>query len=274
MKNDTELPACPISGAALTPVFTATILQKHTVQYFHCPVSGLLKTEAPHWLQEAYSSAISSTDTGLVKRNIDTARALELLIDRLKLANGKILDMAGGFGLLTRLLRDAGFDAYTTDPYCKNNHAVGFEPVDGFGADLLLAFEVLEHLEDPVQFLSDAFARYHCRTLIFSTVTYGPEIPPMDWWYYAFETGQHISFYQPRTLDMLATRLGCQYVRLRSGLHLFTDQKITKYFQVSERNGALARLHALAMRRGHSRRSRTVEDHLEMKRKLESERAV
>ncbi|MDM9385348.1 hypothetical protein QUB80_32355 [Chlorogloeopsis sp. ULAP01] len=38
--------------------------------YYFCEESGLLKTEKPYWLDEAYQEAIADTDTGLVRRNI------------------------------------------------------------------------------------------------------------------------------------------------------------------------------------------------------------
>jgi hypothetical protein len=192
------------------------VLGKYPVQYLYSAESGLLTTEEAYWLEEAYSSAIASTDTGLVQRNIDNAQALEPVIHLLGLDNGKVLDLAGGYGLLTRLLRDRGFDCYTTDQYCKNIMAEGFEPGSDFKADLLFAFEVLEHLKDPLAFLRQGFDRFACRSIIFSTLTFDGEIPGVDWWYYAFETGQHISFYQPRTLELMASKLGCNYLKLRA----------------------------------------------------------
>jgi len=186
-----------------------------------------------------------------VQRNLSNALALETLIERLGLVNGRILDVAGGYGLLTRMLRDRGFDAYSTDAYCKNLFATHHEPHTNFQADLLLAFEVLEHVEDGLAFLADLFERYGCRTLVFSTTTFEGSVPPPEWWYYAFETGQHISFYQPRTLQMLANRLGVRYLRLRSGLHLFTDRPLPRGFKWGERSGVLARWLAW---RVHSRR--------------------
>ncbi|MDM9385349.1 methyltransferase domain-containing protein [Chlorogloeopsis sp. ULAP01] len=82
---------------------------------------------------------------------------------------GKFLDVSGGYGLLTRLMRDIGFDCYTTDKYCQNLFAKAFEPTDKFEADALFAFEVLEHIENPLKFLSKIFMKSGCKTLIFST---------------------------------------------------------------------------------------------------------
>ena len=41
--------------------------------------------------------------------------------------NVAYLDVDGGYGMLTRLMRDYGFHFYWTDPYCQNILARGFE---------------------------------------------------------------------------------------------------------------------------------------------------
>lgn len=252
---------CPISGQPAPLAFNALVLGRHTVRYHYCESSGFLRTEPPYWLADAYTSAIASTDTGLVQRNLSNALALETLIERLGLAGGRILDVAGGYGLLTRLLRDRGFDAYSTDAYCENLFAMHHQPPTNFRADLLLAFEVLEHVEDGLAFLKDLFLRYGCRTLVFSTTTFEGVVPTPEWWYYAFETGQHISFYQPRTLQMLANRLGVRYLRLRSGLHLFTDRHLPPRFDWAERSGLLARWIAWRVRSRRRDLGLTLRDH-------------
>ncbi len=126
----------------MRPAFVARVLGKFDVQYFSCSQCGLLRTEKPYWLEEAYRSAIAATDTGLLSRNISNRALLEPVLQRLFAGKGKFLDVSGGNGILTRLLRDIGFDCYTTDPYAEN----------------LFAFEVLEHIPDPPQFLTDAFS--------------------------------------------------------------------------------------------------------------------
>ena len=218
---------CPISAETMAPAFTATVLGKYEVAYYHCPGCGLLKTEAPHWLEEAYSEAVVDADTGILARNNSNAEVAEAIFETLGLARGRFLDVAGGYGLLTRLLRDKGFDCYSTDKYCQNIFAKRFEPPPDLKASALLAFEVLEHVENPLAFLTDAFAQYGSRTLVFSTLTFRGRVPPKKWWYYLFRTGQHISFYEPRTLAALAAQLGCSHYMLSTDMHLFTDQRLT-----------------------------------------------
>jgi hypothetical protein len=212
----------------MEPIFTATLLRRHQVQYFHCRSCGLIRTEKPYWLSEAYSDAIADSDVGLVDRNIQNAHSLQVILQAMSLAHGRFVDIGGGYGLLTRMLRDKGFDAYSTDKHCQNLFAKGFEPAPDFKADALFAFEVMEHLEEPLTFLREAFDRYQCRTFIFSTLAYGDAIPSQDWSYYSFDSGQHITIYQTRSLERLAEKLGCLYLPINGGMtHLITDRPLT-----------------------------------------------
>jgi hypothetical protein len=183
---------CPITGAPMRHVFTQRVLERYDVGYHYSDESGLLRTEKPYWLEEAYRDAIGDTDTGIVNRNLNNSAVLDAVVSALGLQEGRLLDLAGGYGLLTRLMRDKGYDCHTTDKYCTNLFAKAFEPSEGFRADALFAFEVLEHLEDPLTFLTDAFSAWGCRTIVFSTLTFSGGIPPADWWYYSFAGGQHI----------------------------------------------------------------------------------
>jgi hypothetical protein len=175
---------------------------------------------------------------------------------------GTFLDVAGGYGLLARLLRDIGFDCYTTDKYCQNLFAKGFEPGGGFEADALFAFEVLEHVEDPLRFLADAFSMYRCRTLVFSTLTFEGAPPPADWWYYGFGHGQHVTFYQPGTLRALASKLGTTYVPMSGETHLFTDLPLSGWRKVFLRSAPIRQSCAALIRLWRRNLSKTWDDHL------------
>ncbi len=56
--------------------FEATVLGRFKSHYFCCAHCGLLQTEAPYWLEQAYQEPITSGDTGLVSRNIGNSRFL------------------------------------------------------------------------------------------------------------------------------------------------------------------------------------------------------
>lgn len=222
--------SCPICGEEMSPAFTATVLCKHEAKFDYCKSCGFLNARKPHWLDEAYSSAISSTDTGLVMRNIRIAEKLAALLyfvmgDR---GEGRYLDAAGGSGLLTRLMRDYGFDFYWSDKYCDNLMARGFEFNEDSGpCRAITAFEAMEHLEDPVKFITDGLSQSKSDTFIFSTVLFeGAPPPPDQWWYYALETGQHIGFFQRKTLETIGKRLGMRFFSA-GGLHILTKKNIS-----------------------------------------------
>ena len=103
-------------------------------------------------------------------------------------------------------MRDAGFDFYWTDKYAENLVARGFEARPG-SHSTIVAFEVLEHLEDPLGVLKAAKAKFGFDTCFFSATCFDEDnVPDEDWWYWAFETGQHISFFSERTLHWLGAR--------------------------------------------------------------------
>jgi hypothetical protein len=255
--------ACPVCSSSLKKSFDTVILGRHRIGYFHCESCGLLKTEKPYWLEEAYSEAIASADTGLVSRNVDIAHKLIPLFYFAFDRRARYLDTAGGTGLLTRLMRDAGFDFYWRDPYCENVHARGFEFSSATApCEVVTAFEVLEHLEDPIGFVSEALRESGADTFIFTTETYNGRPPePGSWWYYTPETGQHISFYQLRTLERIAEKLGLRFYTY-SGLHILTRRKLSPLMcRISL--GRLGRMLVPVLKR-RLMQSKTMSDHVAM----------
>lgn len=219
---------CPICGSALREAFRATVLQRHEATYDVCETCGFLRARAPHWLAEAYADSIAVTDTGLLVRNRIIARQLSVVCHVLG-SDGPYLDFAGGYGVLTRLMRDAGLDFYWSDKFSRNLLAPGFEYAAQVGAcRAVTAFEVMEHVEDPAAFVLEALAAGQADTLIFSTDLYAGPPPPPDWRYYSFATGQHIAFYQRRTLRTLAAKLGLNFHTSR-GLHFLSRQPLPTY---------------------------------------------
>lgn len=219
--------SCPICRSSGRHQFTAQVLNKYQANYFLCGACEFLWVDSPHWIEEAYSSAIADSDTGLVMRNLEISRKLSSLLyggfgER---GSGRYLDAAGGYGLLTRLMRDNGFNFYWQDKYCLNALARGFEFSKNMGqCEAITAFEVLEHLLDPLSFIEESLKEVGAKSFIFSTELYeGAPPDPNDWWYYSLKTGQHIGFFSKKTLDHLADRLGMTYFGA-NGLHLFTNK--------------------------------------------------
>lgn len=133
--------------------------------------------------------------------------------------------MRGGYGALTRLMRDAGFAFEWYDKYCENLFAKHFERSHEH-YDVLTAFEVLEHLADPARELVELFAL--ADTVICSTELLSDPAPaPSDWWYYALDGGQHVTFYTERAMERLAAHFGRCYTHVGS-LHIFSREPISR----------------------------------------------
>lgn len=120
-------------------------------------------------------------------------------------------------------MRDAGFDFSWTDKYAPNLLARGFE-ADGSDYSIAVAFEVLEHLINPLDFLKEAKKTFGFQVCFFSATCFDERnLPDLDWWYWAFETGQHVSFFSERTLHFIAHELGMQLVRIQGDVYAFTS---------------------------------------------------
>lgn len=220
---------CTVCGAHRKHTFDATLLRRHRVGYFYCVSCGLLQTERPSWLDEAYGQAIADLDTGVIGRNLVHARIASSILGLLFNRRGRFADIAGGYGLFVRRMRDLGFDFHWEDKHCENLVARGFEWQPALRpATAVTAFEVLEHVYDPCAFLRDIIERAGTRTILFSTLLFqGPPPDPKTWWYYAFETGQHITFYQKKTLAHVANTLGLHFLTNGSNLHMMTDRPVS-----------------------------------------------
>ena len=209
-----EVLDCRICGSKVGHCFDGKALKRYPFTMLSCSSCGFLYIDKPFWLEEAYADAISDLDTGLVSRNIQLSNSLRPLLYYLFGENGSFVDIAGGTGLLVRLMRDAGLDFYWHDEFCKNIHARGFEFIAGIKQyQAITAFEVFEHLVDPAAFLTKTLSSTHAEVIIFTTELLSNPVPkPDEWWYYSFETGQHISFYQEKSLQKLAERMNLQFI--------------------------------------------------------------
>jgi len=228
MNSVNPMSDCPICKSKINFAFKARVLKKYSVSYFQCPQCELLQTEHPYWLQEAYQNAIIDADTGLVQRNNRVARKIAGIIYFLLDRKAAYLDVAGGYGMLTRLMRDYGFNFYWSDPFCENILARGFQ-ADGCRNQFsgLTAFEVLEHTDKPVEFFLNMMGVHRSKSVLFTTQLYDGEVPDPSWWYYAFNEGQHISFYSKKTLEVIAKYLGVFFFS-SNGIHYFSEKPINK----------------------------------------------
>jgi len=221
----TECKIC--SSTSVAPFSRATLLKRHTVEYFRCGRCGFICTEEPYWLDEAYSEAITGSDVGLVRRNCQLSVIAGTVIRTFFGRTGSFLDFAGGYGLFVRLMRDRGFDFRWHDAYCSNLFARGFEGslTEGSSYRLLTAFEVFEHLANPLEEIGTMLKL--SRSILFSTELIPAACPkPDEWWYYGPEHGQHVSFYSRRSLQVIADRHKLHLYSNGSSMHLLTEKNI------------------------------------------------
>lgn len=210
---------CPACGLALESFGTAIVLGRHQAHFDRCSGCGLVAARDPHWLDEAYESAITALDIGLLQRCRDLALLTRGVLRTEGLAGGRVLDWGGGYGTLTRLLRDAGIDCWHHDPLCKNVFAEDFEGTPEQPYDAICAFEVLEHLTDPLPVLQTLSAS--ADLVLLSTVTLPEPTPaPTQWWYYALETGQHITLHTRSSLQHLAHACGMTCTSVSDSFHV------------------------------------------------------
>lgn len=206
-----------------THVFRAQLLGRN-VSYYDCNICGYVQTETPAWLDEAYSSPINTSDTGVMSRNLSNISLVLATLSLMGCRKSKVVDYAGGHGFLVRLLRDIGLDALWADPYSQNLVARGFE-YNGTGLiSLVTAFEAYEHFVNPT---FEMFNLLKIAPNILLTTTLISDPPPKvtDWWYYGLEHGQHIGFYRVKTLQYLASKYNLNLLTDGRSRHFFSEKK-------------------------------------------------
>lgn len=269
---------CRLCGARANRVSTQRVLGLHSVGYYQCPSCDLIQTERPYWLEQAYTSALSNFDTGAVARDrLCTELTLSIAWVLGVGAESPCLDYGGGHGVLTRSLRDHGYDFRWHDKYAQNMFARGFEGVSNQPQRLLTCFEVWEHLPDVAADLETFFRPGHDFLLVATFLHSGHR---ENWWYYCPEAGQHVAFFSPTTMQFVAKKFGYDVIvgrrytlfckpGLLSGWRRMLANSIVRRAK-ADRNSRAALISGAVRPR---LPSRTWDDHLElMKRQAETTR--
>lgn len=220
---------CRVCHGTGTHLAHGKVLDDVLVSYERCDACGMVMAVKPTWLDRAYSEAITRLDVGLLDRCLVLSNVTAALLRIERLRGGRFLDWAGGYGTLTRLMRDRGFAFEHYDPMAKNVFAGAQAvpiPDTSRRYDLVTGFEVLEHLESPVEAL-EGIAQQTRFMLLTTLVLPDPTPLPGEWWYYAPESGQHISFYSTRAIHDLSKRLGFNGVVSGPFLHLFYKEPVS-----------------------------------------------
>jgi hypothetical protein len=219
---------CKICGSHSRAIHRATILNKYEIQYFQCPECDFVQTEEPYWIEEAYSEALSVSDTGVMIRNNQSAEFAAFVLASTVGRKTSFLDYGGGYGIFTRLMRDKGFNFYWYDKYATNLMARGFEgAIEGISYSAVTSFENFEHFVEPIEDIERIFGLTDF--VLFSTSLVPSVAPkPSDWWYYCLEHGQHVSIFSRKSLEYIANKYGYFLTTNGTNLHVFAKKKVSK----------------------------------------------
>lgn len=236
---------CLICNEKANFIFKGMVLGKYEIQYYQCPHCGLLFTEKPYWIEEAYKDAIVGTDTGIMQRNYSFSVITNTIIARLFNSKNLFVDYGAGYGIFVRMMRDLGYNFRWADKYSDNILAKGFEYKFG-EADLVTAFELFEHFDNPIGEIEHLLTISH--NILISTTLYSKEFdyPQLnDWWYYAPHAGQHITFYSYRTFEFIAKKYNLHYYQLTNNVHLFSEKEISGLNKFLCSNNLFAKIYQL-----------------------------
>ena len=195
------------------------------IDYYECPKCAYVQTQHPTWLSAAYENPINASDTGIMVRNLANLGLVTSTLSLLGCRHQKVVDCAGGYGILVRMLRDKGVDAYWNDLYSSNLLSKGFE-YTGEQAGLVTAFEAFEHFLYPLK-EAKKLSSISPNILITTELIPSPAPLPGQWWYYGLEHGQHIGFFRVETLKYMAQTLGLHLLSDGRSLHLLSKKKLS-----------------------------------------------
>ncbi len=132
----------------------------------------------------------------------------------------KHLDYGGGEGVLSKTLRDAGWNSDSYDPFIEKGNDIR----DLGCFDLITAYEVFEHVPDVHQLMSNLRLLLAPNGIIlFSTLVSDANIKKnsrLTWWYASPRNG-HISLFSKKSLVHLASRYGFNSGSFSTGFHVY-----------------------------------------------------
>ena len=180
-----------------------------------------------NWITQSFSDELNSLDIGSTDRTLIAADYLGVLLNSQKLRDGSFLDYGGGYGLLSRIMRDRGFSFKSYDPFTKQIFPTSSQTNNNLleqKHDAITLIEVALHFEDPLE----EFRRLLQLTdiLVFTAVLTDEKLNS-DWWYLSPETGQHIALFSTRTLEILAEQLGVNVTTDGKFFHIFHRDRLT-----------------------------------------------
>ena len=220
--GDDNFCPCRLCGKPARHAFNRVILERYDTPYWECSSCGSLQTSPPHWLEEAYAFRGVHIDVEQASRGVRNWICLAHYLRAYGVTRERCLDFGGSSGLLTRLMRDSGFDFYCFDPYETPRYADYFSvgklrPND---YSVITAFEVFEHFPDPRSDLGRVL-QLGVDLVVFTTLPYAGQGP--DWDYLVPASGQHVFFYTERALERFGRQFGYTLRKTRAFLLYVRD---------------------------------------------------
>jgi hypothetical protein len=218
--------ACRLCGNTTRRLFEHRVLNRLTVGYHECDGCGSLQTDEPTWLDEAYGPTALNLNAFFAAQRARFMQArLTVLARVFKLpAHARMLDIGGQTGLLCRMLRDVGFQAYSFDPYAPNYFAPDYAATPEQSFDLVSAIEVWEHFAHPAVETHSCFAGRPALVVIGTTLW---QRQGRDWAYLTPPTGQHVFLYSTAAMQWIARREGYE-VWTSDGCTVFARDPMTR----------------------------------------------
>ncbi|WP_238274321.1 MULTISPECIES: class I SAM-dependent methyltransferase [Methylobacterium] len=207
-QSRTTMERCRLCHGPTTELFNLQVLGRYDVRYFECKSCGSAQTEVPYWLKDAYAIPGVHVDVGQAARVVATWLRLNSMLEQIGFDKDLVgVDYGGAAGLLTRLMRDSGYNFYAYDTYDDSKYANYFRIATFTQCKpaIVTAFEVFEHFPDPRTSLLEIFDS-GADLVIFSAVFYEQQGP--EWPYLIPFCGQHVFFYSQRGLESFASEHG------------------------------------------------------------------
>ncbi|MDP6811037.1 MAG: class I SAM-dependent methyltransferase [Kiritimatiellia bacterium] len=233
--TDRKATQCPVCGTGtLQGKFSHVVLGQHNADYCECAECGSLIVPEVDWLADAYASERVDPDTGAAQRSIICSlfiRAMRCV--GLAPKGGRVLDFGAGNGLLVRLLRDQGFDAWGVDKHAsmavaRNWRLESMDREEAGQASMITAIEVFEHLADPHAVLQSMVSALVAEGMVLlRTTLYDGSRHDENWYYLELSGGQHITLFSRKGVRKLAERCGLRATFLPFGFHLLRPASCT-----------------------------------------------
>jgi Methyltransferase domain len=195
---------CRLCGGASAKAFSHRVIAKYDVDYFQCGTCGGIETEAPYWLDEVYTSDIQPEDSNYLSRNLGVFHTVRYFLKHLSIkADPVVLDFGGGLGLVPRLLREHGVNAFNHDTYTVSP----FVDVkwNGSRPDFIVSSEVFEHLAEPAAEIAALFAHQPDYVYVRTWRYFGQG---KDWEYFGPDHGAHVFIYTDKAMQYIADKYG------------------------------------------------------------------